>query len=127
VRAAAAAGAIQLWGTLRWSRMAFLTDSAWVSFFVPDGGEARGRSFAVICCSQVLPVSRFEAPSSLLLLSLGEGADERPHGMVVRPPRDGAGRDESAVVAGRRCRLRDTGPEVGRCSGKVHGPPPHGP
>jgi hypothetical protein len=63
--------------------MAFFTDSAWDSFFVPDGGEARDRSFADICCSQILPVSRFGAPSSLLLLSLGEGADERPHGMVV--------------------------------------------
>lgn len=125
MRAAAAAGAIQLCGTLRWSRMAFFTDSAWDSFFVPDGGEARGLSFPVICCSQVLPFSRLEAPSSSLLLSLCEGANQRPHGMVVRPPGDE--RYESAVAAGRWCRIRNPTLEIASSSGKVHGPPPHGP
>jgi len=94
VRPAAAAGASQLWGTARWSRMLFLVASIHESsFFVDRGGEACGLSFPVICALVFLLNSSLERPSSSL--PLGEDADEKPHGMMVRPPLMGDG-----------CRLR---------------------
>lgn len=70
--------------------MLFLVESIHESsFLVEGGGEACGLSFPVICALVLLLNSGLEPPSSSL--PLGEDADGKPHGMMVRPPLMGDG------------------------------------
>ena len=88
LRAAAAAGAIQLCGTARWSRALSRAESnqesAWFGGAGGGGGEPKSRSLQVVCVVILLLDPRFGPPSSSL--PLGEEEEKRPHGIVGWPP-----------------------------------------
>ena len=87
---AAAAGAIQLCGTARWSRALSRADSNHESaLFVVGGGgggggEPNNRFLQVVCVVVCLVGPRFGSPSSSL--PLGEDEEKKLHGIVGWPP-----------------------------------------
>ena len=125
---AAAAGAIQLCGTARWSRALSRADSNHESaLFVVGGGgggggEPNNRFLQVVCVVVCLVGPRFGSPSSSL--PLGEDEEKKLHGIVGWPP---ACCGKLAVAVGRcaeNTELEAHSAQLGGLSMTVHGSPP---